>query len=146
MAQWIRFEQAGTERFGLLDVASGGITVHEGDLFNGPVPIGREARLDEVRLLPPVTPGKFIGLWNNFHELAAKLGASIPETPLYFLKAATSLLPSGGAVRAPAGYAGRIAYEGELGIVVGRRCLGAVSMRGNMGLGTLPCHFPAMKL
>lgn len=125
MAHWIRFEQAGTEGFGLLDPATGGIAVHDGDLFASPRATGQEIRLDDVRLLPPVAPGKFIGLWNNFHELAAKLGASIPEAPLYFLKAATSLLPSGGAIRAPAGYAGRIAYEGELGIVVGRRCRGA---------------------
>ncbi len=125
MAHWIRFEQAGIAGFGTLDPASGRIAVHEGDLFSNPIPTGQEARLDDVRLLPPVTPGKFIGLWNNFHELAAKLGTSIPTGPLYFLKAPTSLLPSGGAVRAPAGYAGKIAYEGELGIVMGRRCLGA---------------------
>jgi 2-keto-4-pentenoate hydratase/2-oxohepta-3-ene-1,7-dioic acid hydratase in catechol pathway len=125
MAHWIRFEHTGTEGFGMLDPASGRIDVHEGDLFTHPVATGRQARLDDIRLLPPVVPGKFIGLWNNFHELAAKLGASIPETPLYFLKAATSLLPSGGVIRPPAGYAGKIAYEGELGIVVGRRCRGA---------------------
>lgn len=125
MALWVRFEQAGTDGFGLLDEATGGIAVHGGDLFTDPAPTGQEARLDEVRLLPPVMPGKFIGLWNNFHELAAKLGAAVPTEPLYFLKAATSLLPSGGVIRAPAGYAGRIAYEGELGIVIGRRCRGA---------------------
>jgi len=125
MAYWIRFEHAGTEGFGMLDPASGQIAVHEGGLFNSPAPTGRETRLDDVRLLPPVAPGKFIGLWNNFHELAAKLGTSIPTEPLYFLKAATSLLPSGGVICPPAGYAGKIVYEGELGIVVGRRCRGA---------------------
>lgn len=121
MASWIRFEQAGTEGFGSLDPASGRIAIHAGDLFSDPAPTGQETRLDDVRLLAPVVPGKFIGLWNNFHELAAKLGTSIPEEPLFFLKAATSLLPSGGTIQAPAGYAGKIAYEGELGIVLGRR-------------------------
>ncbi len=125
MAHWIRFEQAGTEGFGTLDPARGQIAVHEGGLFTRPTPTGRRTRLDEVQLLPPVVPGKFIALWNNFHELAAKLGASVPTEPLYLLKAATSLLPSGGVIRAPAGYAGKIVYEGELGIVVGRRCQGA---------------------
>ncbi len=125
MAHWIRFEQAGTEGFGLLDPATGQIDVQEGDLFTHPASTGRRTHLDDIRLLPSVAPGKFIGLWNNFHELAAKLGTSIPTEPLYFLKAATSLLPSGGVIRAPAGYAGKIAYEGELGIVVGRRCRNA---------------------
>ena len=124
MAHWIRFEQAGTEGFGTLDAASGQIEVHEGDFFTHPAPTGRRVHLDEVQTLPPVAPGKFIGLWNNFHELAAKLGASIPTEPLYFLKAATSLLPSGGVIRAPGGYAGKIVYEGELGVVIGRRCQG----------------------
>ena len=125
MAHWIRFEHAGTEGFGVLDPASGQIDVQEGDFFARPVPTGQRVHLDGIRLLPPVAPGKFIGLWNNFHELAAKLGSSIPEVPLYFLKAPTSLLPSGGVIRPPAGYAGKIAFEGELGIVVGRRCRGA---------------------
>lgn len=124
MAHWVRFEQAGTVGFGRLDEAGGQIAIHEGDMFTDPAPTGREARLDEVRLLPPVAPGKFIGLWNNFHALAAKLGTQVPAEPLYFLKAATSLLPSGGVIRAPAGYAGKIAYEGELGLVIGRRCRG----------------------
>lgn len=125
MAHWIRFEHAGTEGFGVLDPASGQIDVQEGDLFARPVSTGQRVHLDDIQLLPPVAPGKFIGLWNNFHELAAKLGASVPEVPLYFLKAPTSLLASGGVIRPPEGYAGKIAYEGELGIVMGRRCRGA---------------------
>lgn len=122
MAHWIRFEHAGAEGFGRLDPESGRVEVHEGDLFDNPIPTGRECRLDDVQLLVPVRPGKFIGLWNNFHELAAKLGAAIPQEPLFFLKATTSLLPSGGTIRPPVGYAGKIAYEGELGIVIGRQC------------------------
>jgi len=122
MAHWIRFEHEGAEGFGRLDPASGRVELHEGDLFNNPVATARECQLDEVRLLVPVRPGKFIGLWNNFHELAAKLGTAIPQEPLFFLKAASSLLPSGGTIRPPEGYQGKIAYEGELGIVIGRQC------------------------
>jgi len=122
MAYWIRFEQAGAESLGLLNPETGHVELHEGDLFNNPVPTGRQCHLDDVRLLVPVRPGKFIGLWNNFHELAAKLGAAIPQEPLFFLKATTSLLPSGGTIRPPLGYTGKIAYEGELGIVIGRQC------------------------
>ncbi len=122
MAHWIRFEHAGVESLGLLDPESGRVELHEGDLFNNPVSTGQQCHLDDVRLLVPVRPSKFIGLWNNFHELAAKLGTALPGEPLFFLKAATSLLPSGGTIRPPMGYAGKIAYEGELGIVIGRQC------------------------
>lgn len=125
MALWVRFEQDGTERFGML--ADGGgetgrIHVHDGSMFADPVPTGAVVPREDVRLLPPVRPGKFIGLWNNFHELAAKLGTPAPDSPLFFLKATTSLLPSGGTIRLPRGYAGKVVYEGELGVVVGRVC------------------------
>ncbi|MEJ1977408.1 MAG: fumarylacetoacetate hydrolase family protein [Acetobacteraceae bacterium] len=120
MAQWIRFETDGTERFGTL--TAGTIQIHTGDLFAGPTPTGETLPLDQVRLLAPVRPGKFIGLWNNFHALAAKTGAAIPAGPLYFLKAPGSVLPPGDTIRKPGGYDGKVLYEGELGIVIGRRC------------------------
>ena len=120
MALWVRFARGADEGFGVLE--GEGIAVHEGDMFEAPRPTGQVLALDEVSLLVPVRPGKVVGLWNNFHALAAKLGAVIPEVPLYFLKATTSLLAPGGAIRPPAGYDGRIVYEGELGVVVGRRC------------------------
>jgi 2-keto-4-pentenoate hydratase/2-oxohepta-3-ene-1,7-dioic acid hydratase in catechol pathway len=69
-------------------------------------------------------PTKFICLWNNFHALAAKLGQAIPQTPLYLLKANSAILAPGGIIRPPAAYAGKVTYEGELGIVIGRACSG----------------------
>ncbi len=120
MAVWVRFERGGVEGFGILD--GDGVAVHAGDMFAGPQPTGEVLPRGALRLLVPVRPGKVVGLWNNFHALAAKLGAAIPEVPLYFLKATTSLLATDGVIRPPAGYDGRIVYEGELGVVVGRRC------------------------
>ncbi|MCW3476085.1 fumarylacetoacetate hydrolase family protein [Limobrevibacterium gyesilva] len=122
MALWIRFERADGEYVGMLDAPTGRIAVHAGDPWAAPSPTGEVVQLDAVRLLAPLRPGKFIGLWNNFHALAVKLGAAIPAEPLYFLKAPGSILAPGGAITPPAGYAGRIAYEGELGIVIGRQC------------------------
>ena len=68
-------------------------------------------------------PGAFIGLWNNFHEAAAKQGNAIPEEPLYFLKNSRSIIGPGEPIRPPAGYTGKVLYEGELGMVIGRACL-----------------------
>lgn len=125
MTLWVRFAQDGAEGFGTLDAQAGRIAEHGGDLFAAPEPTGAVLDLASVTLLAPVRPGKFIGLWNNFHELAAKTGAAIPTGPLWFLKAATSLLAPGGTIRPPAGYGGKVLYEGELGIVIGRRCKAA---------------------
>jgi 2-keto-4-pentenoate hydratase/2-oxohepta-3-ene-1,7-dioic acid hydratase in catechol pathway len=62
-----------------------------------------------------------LGLWNNFHERAAKEGLQRPAHPLYFLKAGTCFAAHGEPIRRPAGYSGMVVFEAELGIVIGRR-------------------------
>lgn len=121
MALWVRFARHdGTTGFGTF--ADEGISVHGGDLFASPVPTGEWVARDAVRLLAPLRPGKFIGLWNNYRELAGKTGAAHPDAPLWFLKAGSSLNHPDGVITPPAGYAGKVLYEGELGLVIGRRC------------------------
>ena len=120
MALWVRFRHRDAEGFGTLE----GDTVlpHRGELFADPTPTGETIPLTDVRLLAPVRPAAFIGLWNNYHEAAAKAGWAIPETPLYFLKSPRSVAGPEEAIHPPPGYAGRVIYEGELGLVIGRRC------------------------
>ena len=120
MALWVRYEHQGNAGFGTL--AQGSVQPHSGDMFANPSPTGAALALDQVCLLAPVRPGKFIGLWNNFHELAAKLGSAIPTGPLYFLKSPGSLQHPENPIVPPAGYTGKTLYEGELGIVIGRTC------------------------
>lgn len=117
MAHWVRFAHQGGEGFGTLHGET--VAVHRGSLFGGATPTGETLPLAGLRLLPPVVPGQFIGLWNNFHEAAAKAGNAIPEVPLWFLKAPGSLAGPGDAIRPPKSYPGRVIYEGELGVVVG---------------------------
>ena len=122
MTHWIRFIYDQKEHFGALEDDE--VAVYEGDMFEEPQPCGQTLPLDEVRMLPPTRPTKMIGLWNNFHAAAAKNGWAIPETPLYFIKPPSCFLAAGEAIRRPASYDGRIVYEGELGVVIGRRCSG----------------------
>ena len=122
MPHWLRFEHRGHIGFGTLDRAA--IAVHDGDMFADPTPTGATLALSDVKLLTPTVPGKMIALWNNFHALAAKLDLAPPDEPLYFLKAGTSFLASGETIRRPEAYDGRVIYEGELGIVIGKRCAG----------------------
>lgn len=119
MARWVRFEAGGEVGFGTLE--GDAITVHQGDMLAGPAASGRTVKLGEVRLLAPCVPTKMICLWNNFRALAAKLNAAIPAAPLYLLKPTTSFIGPGDAIRRPSSYAGKIVYEGELGIVIGKR-------------------------
>ena len=75
-----------------------------------------------MRVRTPCDPSKMICLWNNFHELAAKLGSAAPDEPLYLLKAPSAFAAHGDTIHRPKSYAGKVVYEGELGIVIGRRC------------------------
>jgi 2-keto-4-pentenoate hydratase/2-oxohepta-3-ene-1,7-dioic acid hydratase in catechol pathway len=120
MSCWLRFETEGKERFGTL--AGDTIAECEGDMFGANRETGRRFQRAAVRMLTPTRPGKMIGLWNNFHERARVENLQQPAHPLYFLKASTCFLAHGEGIRRPAGYAGRVVFEGELGIVIGRRC------------------------
>ena len=118
MTTWLRFSANGTAGFGTLEGET--ILVHEGCLFSGASPTGARIPLAEVTLEAPCAPTKIVALWNNFHQLAAKLNVAEPAEPLYLLKAVTSVAAPGATVRRPAAYSGKTVYEGELGIVIGK--------------------------
>lgn len=121
--KWLRYRTpggaAGVEGFGVLDGDT--VRVFAGHLFDAPQPTGATLPLSEVDLLAPCVPGKIIGLWNNFRAAADKNGWATPAEPLYFMKSPGSLASPGQAIPVPASYDGRVAYEGELAVVIGRR-------------------------
>jgi 2-keto-4-pentenoate hydratase/2-oxohepta-3-ene-1,7-dioic acid hydratase in catechol pathway len=120
MARWLRFVHQGRAGFGMLDGQL--INVHTGDMLEDPVPTGESLSLDAVTLLTPTTPSKMVALVDNFHALVTKLEHKVPAEPLYFLKGNNSFLADGQTIRVPASYGGKVVYEGELGIVIRRRC------------------------
>jgi 2-dehydropantoate 2-reductase len=120
MAKWIRFEQDGKTGFGTLE--DNIIAVHTGDMFAGAKPNGEKLKFSSVQVLTPCDPSKMICLWNNFHQLAAKNDFKQPKEPLWFLKAPNSYHPANRPIERPATYAGKIIYEGELGVVIGKKC------------------------
>ncbi len=91
-------------------------------MFGRPLPAKRSLAPGEYVLISPCLPSKIVALWNNFGALSLKLGKPAPAHPLFFIKPATSVIGPGDEIRRPSGYAGKIAYEGELGIVIGKRC------------------------
>jgi 2-keto-4-pentenoate hydratase/2-oxohepta-3-ene-1,7-dioic acid hydratase in catechol pathway len=121
MTSWIRFQLAhGHIGIGVLE--NDRITEYEGDMFGDPVRSGNVLRLDDVTLRSPCVPTKVVALWNNFHALSGKLGKAAPSHPLFLIKPPLSVIGPGESIRRPKGYTGKIAYEGELGIVIGKRC------------------------
>jgi 2-keto-4-pentenoate hydratase/2-oxohepta-3-ene-1,7-dioic acid hydratase in catechol pathway len=119
--KWLRYHHLGTIGHGTLE-DGGRIRVQHGSPFDAPQPSSQTLALADVELLAPCVPGKMIGLWNNFRAAAEKNQWAAPAEPLYFLKSPGSAIGHGQPIAVPAAYDGRVAYEGELAVVIGRRC------------------------
>jgi 2-keto-4-pentenoate hydratase/2-oxohepta-3-ene-1,7-dioic acid hydratase in catechol pathway len=75
----------------------------------------------DVRLLAPVEPGKIVCVGRNYAAHAAELGNEMPKEPLIFLKPPSSIVgPGEPIVLTPQSQ--RVEHEGELALIVGRRC------------------------
>ena len=67
-----------------------------------------------------LVPSKIIGIGVNYRAHAVEMGKGLPEEPLMFMKPRSAMISDGREIERPAGYA-RVDYEGELGVVIGRR-------------------------
>lgn len=120
MAQWLRFQHQG--KTGLGQVLGDHIAVYQGDLFNNPQSTGEMLALADVTMDIPCVPSKMVAMVDNFHALVTKLEHAVPAEPLYFLKGNNSFLAANQVIRTPKSYSGKVVYEGELGIVIGKHC------------------------
>src|SRR4029077_13698763 len=74
-----------------------------------------------VRLLAPVDPGKIVCVGRNYAAHAAEFGNEVPKEPLIFLKPPSAIIgPGEPIVLTPQSQ--RVEHEGELALVVSRRC------------------------
>jgi 2-keto-4-pentenoate hydratase/2-oxohepta-3-ene-1,7-dioic acid hydratase in catechol pathway len=118
MTRWLRFTRGGAVGFGTLDGEI--VRVHRGDMFGAAEPTGEQIALGEIAWVTPCAPTKMIALLNNSRALLEKSGKPAPTEPLVFLKAPNAFAGHGAVVPAPRSYAGRVLYEGELGVVIGK--------------------------
>jgi 2-keto-4-pentenoate hydratase/2-oxohepta-3-ene-1,7-dioic acid hydratase in catechol pathway len=105
-----RFEVAGETRHGVVEGAE--VVERDG---------GERHALDEVRLLAPVQPGKFLAIGLNYADHLAESGMDAPEFPVFFNKQTTCVVGPGEDVHMPR-VSNLLDYEGELAIVIGKRC------------------------
>jgi 2-keto-4-pentenoate hydratase/2-oxohepta-3-ene-1,7-dioic acid hydratase in catechol pathway len=78
-------------------------------------------RLGDVRLEAPVQPRKIVCVGKNYAAHAAELGTEVPKEPLIFLKPSTAIVGPGETIFLTK-YSQRVEHEGELAMIVGRRC------------------------
>ncbi len=78
--------------------------------------------LDELPLAAPVPdPRKFLAIGRNYRDHILELGNALPEFPLFFNKQVTCVNGPYDPVHYPEAVE-KLDYEGELGVVIGRRC------------------------
>jgi 2-keto-4-pentenoate hydratase/2-oxohepta-3-ene-1,7-dioic acid hydratase in catechol pathway len=77
--------------------------------------------LGEVRLLSPARPRKYLAIALNYADHIAESGLDAPKVPTFFNKQATCVVGTGADVHMPK-VSDKLDYEGELAVVIGRRC------------------------
>jgi len=114
--RYVRFAVAGDTSYGILD--AGTVRELRGDLFTTREPTGRSFRLDAVRLLAPVVPGKVIAVGLNFRS---HIGTRpVATEPGLFAKYPSSIVGPEAAIVQPRG-SKNLHYEGEMVLVIGKR-------------------------
>ncbi|GGG97258.1 fumarylacetoacetate hydrolase family protein [Silvibacterium dinghuense] len=143
--QYCRFLTASGPQYGLVsdrNGASGGerwierlIEPFEEDPWVRLAPAGafEPLPLTSARLLSPVVPRKIVCVGRNYRDHAAELGNEVPKQPLLFFKPSSALLAPGEAIQLPS-QSERVDFEGELGLVIGRRAR-------NLGSGDNPFDY-----
>lgn len=145
-----RFQHAGAVHLGIVDADSGIIRALAGDpaafdpmiaviehdnAGRTPIATDSEILLADVRFLHPIArPSKnVICVGKNYREHAEEFSRSgfdssagreqqaVPEAPIVFSKAPCSLAGARDDVIVPAALSASVDYEGELGVVIGRR-------------------------
>jgi 2-keto-4-pentenoate hydratase/2-oxohepta-3-ene-1,7-dioic acid hydratase in catechol pathway len=129
--KYCRFQLDNRAHYGLVESVAGKeeITRH---LLRPPEEVGGDIedlptrRMDrlpfaEAKLLAPVRPSKIVCVGRNYLEHAAELGNEVPAEPLIFFKPPSSLLGPEQQIRRPK-LSQRVDFEGELAVVVGRKC------------------------
>jgi 2-keto-4-pentenoate hydratase/2-oxohepta-3-ene-1,7-dioic acid hydratase in catechol pathway len=129
--RYCRFQTNGTVLYGLVESIAGReeitrilVTPPEdagGNLEDLPTKRMERIALGDARLSAPVRPSKIVCVGRNYREHAAELGNEVPAEPLIFLKPPSSLLAPGEKIRRPK-LSQRTDYEGELAVVIGKRC------------------------
>ena len=129
--KYCKFQLNGEAHYGLIESAAGResifrILLSPPEDSDGDVEGLRSRRiepipLEEAKLLPPVRPTKIVCVGRNYREHAAELGSEVPTEPLLFFKPNSALLAPGGVVKRPK-ISQRVDYEGELCVVIGRKC------------------------
>jgi 2-keto-4-pentenoate hydratase/2-oxohepta-3-ene-1,7-dioic acid hydratase in catechol pathway len=115
----VRFKAAGKTRYGVLEGTH--IVEYSGTPY-GTFKKGRKRyQVKQSVLLAPVAPSKIVAVGLNYRDHAEEMHLSVPDEPSIFLKPLSALCGPDDPIICPA-LSSRVDYEGELAIVIRKRC------------------------
>ncbi len=118
--KYVRFSDNGSiARYGVLE----GDTVKEieGEIFGDHKITDKAYIRSEVKILPPCEPTKIVAIGLNYSDHAEEMGSELPEEPRMFLKPHTAVIADGEKIEYPDHMSQRVDFEGELGVVIGKK-------------------------
>ncbi|HIH45182.1 MAG TPA: fumarylacetoacetate hydrolase family protein [Candidatus Methanoperedenaceae archaeon] len=77
--------------------------------------------LENLKILPPVSPSKIVCAGLNYVDHARELGMDIPERPVIFLKPPSAVIGQDDKIVYPP-QSRQVDFEAELAVVIGKRC------------------------
>ncbi|MEW5801338.1 MAG: fumarylacetoacetate hydrolase family protein [bacterium] len=130
--QFVRFAAGDFEGYGFLE-EEGKIRAIEGDIYSDTygdilsdahiTDLRYDPERDQVRILPPCRPSKIVAVGLNYRDHARELHLPEPQEPLIFLKPPSAVIGHEEAIMYP-WMSRQVEYEGELGIIMGRKAKG----------------------
>ncbi len=92
-----------------------------GDLFTGFTVTDKTVKVG--KLLAPLDPVNVLAIGLNYKKHAEEAGSPLPQRPMLFMKATTSVQGSGGNIELPTKLKStKVDWECELAVVIGKKC------------------------
>jgi 2-keto-4-pentenoate hydratase/2-oxohepta-3-ene-1,7-dioic acid hydratase in catechol pathway len=114
-----RFLKGGLIKFGIVEDEN--IAEIEGSIFGSFKKTAISHKLNSVKLLAPCEPSKIVAIGLNYKAHAAEFNKPLPEEPMIFMKPSTAVIGPGDEIIYPHHMSRRVDYEGELGVVIGKK-------------------------
>src|ERR1700749_2332735 len=124
--RWARFDQGGTPSYAVVE--GDAIIPVRGSPFANWERTSQRLRLEDVKLLVPVVPPTFYAAGMNYpehvREVAEKVGQkpNLPTQADIGYRANNALIGQGETIVIPRNATDQVQYEGELVVVIGRKC------------------------
>ncbi len=115
--KFVRFKKGNMISYGA--IGEGYVQRIKGDIFKKYEITNELYKINEIKLLTPCVPSRIIAVGLNYKDHIIEMKHDMPDEPVIFMKASTAVVGPEARIIIPKN-AGRIEYEAEVGLVIGK--------------------------